>query len=119
MATFLLSLAYRVFRNPFGAWVLLALTLTIVFTALLKALCWIALPAALRPDTLRGFFLLAPFAFIPLSVYLGLSEFRWAAMHAQRHRVFGWSRQKAGLAVAAWLLILLGLLLFDVKVFPR
>ncbi|RYY64015.1 MAG: hypothetical protein EOO12_10805 [Chitinophagaceae bacterium] len=118
MASFLLSLAYRVFRNPFGAWALLALSLALGITALLKALCWLLAPAVLRPDTLRSFFQLAPFAFIPLALYLGLAEYRWKTMQQGRHAVARWSTRNALLAVTLWLLALLGLLLFNVKAFP-
>lgn len=119
MATFLLALAYRIFRNPFGAWALLALTVAVGLTALLKAGCWLLLPGALRPDTFRGFFQLAPFAFIPLAIYLGLAEFRWKTLQGQRHRVFFWPGRKAWIAVLLWLGALLLLFLFDLKWFPR
>ncbi|GAB4093329.1 hypothetical protein [Flaviaesturariibacter terrae] len=119
MSSFLLALSYRVFRNPFAGWALLALTIMLLLTALLKCFCWIALPGALRPDTLRGFFQLAPFSAIPLAVYFGLAQFRWQQTFAARHPVMRWTTVRSLLAMALWLLLLLGLFRFNLAVFPH
>jgi hypothetical protein len=119
MARFLLSLAYRVFGSPFAAWVLLAITLVNVGTALLKGATRLLLPAALGPDALRGLFQLSFFAFIPLSVYLALSEYRWLYMAERRHPVNRWPMRTCIGALILWLLVLLALFGYDLLVFPR
>ncbi|RYY39812.1 MAG: hypothetical protein EOO08_09075 [Chitinophagaceae bacterium] len=119
MRLFLLSLAYRVTRSPFAAWALLALSLALLGTALLKGICWLAIPGALRPDTLRSFFQLAPFSFIPMAVYLGLAQYRWRAIFQKKHRLFAWSNAAAFVAFALWIVLLMALFGFNLVAFPR
>ncbi|RYZ20478.1 MAG: hypothetical protein EOO16_16570 [Chitinophagaceae bacterium] len=116
---FLLALAYRLFRNPFAAWVLLAITIVSVGTFFAKLATGLLAPWALGPDVLRGAFQLAFFAFIPMSVYLALSEYRWRDLHGQRHRVFFWPLRKCLFALVLWLLVLAGLFGFNLLVFPK
>lgn len=119
MNRFLLSLAYRVFRNPFGAWALLAITIVTGTTAVLKLLIGALFPAALGPDALRAAFQLAFFAFIPLALFFGLAEYRWKDLEGERHRVFFWPLRKAVFAMILWLLLLAAAFGFNLLVFPR
>jgi hypothetical protein len=119
MVRALLSLAYRVFRSPFAAWALLALTIVTVLTAILKLIVGATIPAALGPDAFRSLFQLAPFAFIPLSMYLALSEFRLKYMQEERHRVAHWPMARCIGALAIWLVLLFVLFGFNLVVFPK
>jgi hypothetical protein len=119
MARALLSLAYRVFRSPFAAWALLAITIVTVLTALLKLVVGATIPAALGPDAFRSFFQLAPFTFIPLSVYLALSEFRLRYMLEERHRITRWPMARCIGALVIWLVLLFVLFGFNLAVFPK
>ncbi|GAA4344553.1 hypothetical protein [Flaviaesturariibacter amylovorans] len=115
---FLLALSYRIFRTPFPGWVLLAMTVMSVLTAVVKALCWAVLPAALRPDVLRSAFQLAPFGFIPIAVLLALGEFRWKDTYAERRPVARWPLTRCLLLFTIWVLALLGLFGFNVLAHP-
>jgi hypothetical protein len=119
MARFLLSLAYRVFRSPFAAWALLAITIVTVLTALVKLIVGASLPAALGPDAFRSFFQLTPFAFIPLSVYFALTEFRLRYMQEEHHRIARWPLARCIGALAIWLMVLFVLFGFNLVVFPK
>jgi hypothetical protein len=119
MARFLLALAYRVFRSAFAAWALLAITLVTVPTALVKLVLGATFPAALGPDAFRSAFQLSFFAFIPLLIYLALSEYRWNYLHEERHPVAHWPTAKAILALLIWLAVLFALFGFNFLVFPK
>lgn len=116
---FLLALAYRFFKNPFAAWTLVAMTIVVLLTAIGKVFVGLVAPWALGPNALRSLFQLSFFAFIPLSVYLALSEWHWRDLHGERHRVFFWPLRRCILALVGWFIVLAALFGFNLLLFPR
>ena len=116
MVLFLLSLAYRVFRNPFMAWSLLSFTLVLLFTAIIKTIVLLFAPGLMQAETMRGSFQLANFAFIPLAVYLMLAQTLWNRFRQAMLPQF--SDRAAYLLTALWLGALIGLLGYNLSFFP-
>jgi|GEM_PF-4923735 len=119
MTLFLLSLAYRIFRSPFAAWVLLSMTLVSILAALGKVLLALAFPVLLGPNALRGIFQLAFYAFLPIALLMTLTQYRWPELRQERHPLYRWPTAWCLLALTLWMLLLLGLFGFNVLYFPR